>query len=406
MDLKQMWKNRALQFWADIAPHFKYVAQSGLVSLLFLLFITSTYYYFKLLRHLPESFPMEWAAVAAFVPALSISPVRIFLKKADLLFLLPLETRMKRYFRAALSYSGIFQMAIVSCVLLIVWPLYLHTAAADTADSVLYYFLLLMLLKGVNLYGSWQELHFRDNMHRWGYGAIRWIANGVVVYALFEATFYRAAIFALLVMLTYTVALRLPLSYPIHWERLIEKEQQHRSRHYVFLSWFVDVPEEVPLRYKKRAYLTLWVKRLAFNRSSTYKALYFRSFFRSDLLGIVFRLLLLGTGMMLLFPQEIVKFVIYFFFLYLAIVQFAALGRFHRYLFWLHVYPLPSSTRVKSLVYVVYRLHLGFNALLFISLLITASAPFVYPVIALCLALGLSYLYCHKVLARKWGAEE
>ncbi|HEY0828667.1 MAG TPA: ABC transporter permease [Bacilli bacterium] len=398
MEMKQMWMKRATQFWMSILPYFRYVIQSGFLIFLILGSIVFSVLYAQWLQQLPDNFQGKWIVALALIPVLAASPVRTFLKKADLVYLLPLESKMGGYTRSSLVYSFVFQSVLVCLVFFVALPLYVP---GDNIAPVLGLLFFVLLIKSVNLYGSWQEKKFSMTSSRRIYTLLRWAGTSGLILLILWFPLQQAGLILLLVLFTYVVSLQLPSRYNIRWELLVQLEQHALSRWYYFISWFVDIPER-PAQISRRPLISRLTNVVPFLQSHTYRYLYLKSFVRTELYGIVLRLTLIGMIVISAVENDVVKGFIFLLFVYFCGVQLSALKQQHRYVFWVNIYPLPLSGREPSAVSVIFRLHLVVVLLLSVPIFITMSNL----IGLLLLPAGgaiLSYLQNYGALKRKSG---
>lgn len=405
MDTGKLWKDRARFFWGEVLPYFRYVASSGLAAFLFILFIVSTHYYSNLLENLPENFPTRWIALVCLLPVLALSPIRTFFKPADIIFLLPAEHKMKPYIQKTMIVSMIIQSFFTTVIWFVVWPLY-RISMGVGGEVFLMILFVLLVMKWTNLYGYWQEQQFQDPIQRKLYTLLRWVLTALLLYLLFSFTLIKGIFITALVLLTYIISLRLPSRFMMHWDYLIGIERQQKAKYYMFLSWFVDVPE-LQNRVSARRIISGITNMLAFNQRNTFRYLYLKTLIRSDIFGIILRLIWIGAIIIYFLPQEILKVSFFIFFIYLIGVQLSALEQHHRYMFWIQVYPLGREERVNSVLYVVSRVHIIITLLLFFIVFLTMTIK-LNALYVLFLSAGLFFMYhlkLRKSLKRR-GTEE
>jgi ABC-2 type transport system permease protein len=372
MDIGKLWKERAHFFWGEVLPYFRYVASSGLAAFLIILFIVSTHYYANLLEQLPENFPVNWIALICLLPVLTLSPIRTFFKPADIIFLLPAEHRMKPYIQNTMIFSLVVQSVFTTVIWFVIWPMYRVSMGAN-GDIFFVLLFVLLVMKWTNLYGHWQEEQFQERNHRTLYTLLlRWVLTAVLLYLLFTFTLMKVVFITALVLLTYIISLRLPSKFMIHWDHLIKIEQQQRAKYYVFLSWFVDVPE-LHSRVSARRIISKISNMLAFTQQNTFRYLYLKTFIRSEIFGIILRLTFVGATIIFFLPQGVLKIGFFLFFIYLIGVQLSALEQHHRYTFWIHVYPLAKEERINSVLHVIIRIHMVIVLLLFLVVFFTMT---------------------------------
>lgn len=367
MKLSQIRTRRSQAYRREMVPYLRYVLSSGLLTFTALLFIAGIHFYASLLRDLPENFPYRWVATVVLLPFIFFNPIRTYLKQADIIYVLPAETRMDRYIFQAIKASYIIQAILLLIAWFGLWPLY-RTATAASGIEFVYVLAVLLVIKAASLFSHWLELQLKEKSLRQLYVIIRLVISTLLLYVLFTFSLLPAIAFISLVWLTYMLSLKIPNRYTIHWEALIHIEKQHRSKIYMFLSWFVDVPE-----YDNRVHTRPLLKHLLklvplkWTANNTYRFLYIRTWLRSDLFGIVIRLLLLSIVLITIIRQPYVNAAVYLFFLYIIGVQLSAISQYHRFSLWQQVYPLPAGSRIKAVQTIIFILQ-GL-AFLFLSVL-------------------------------------
>src|SRR5690554_5020410 len=124
LDTQKIRKRRSIAFWREYAPYLKYVASSGLAAFSFVGFIIFSYYYAEFLDNVPTSFPVNWVAMILLLPFMAVSPIRTYFKQADIIYLLPAETRMSPYIQRSLISSMVLQSVLILMMWFVIWPLY------------------------------------------------------------------------------------------------------------------------------------------------------------------------------------------------------------------------------------------------------------------------------------------
>ncbi|WP_027416444.1 ABC transporter permease [Aneurinibacillus terranovensis] len=395
----ELWKKRAGLFWKEALRYFRYIGNSGTLTFFGFAFIVGAYYYGQLLKWLPTDYPVEWGIAFVFSLILTISPVRTFLKEADLVFLLPVEWRMDGYFRHSLRYSFIFQAIYIVMVLLVLWPLYTHRMGPNAMP---FYALLvfLLIIKGANLLAAWQEQRLREGRHITFHVIVRFAATLSVMLVLFcRGVYMEVAVLSLIYLGGGWLYYRLLGKRYVNWEQLLTAEKASLARFYHVVNWFVDVPG-METRIHNRPLFPSFVDRLAFEQKNTYTYLYGKTFVRSDLFGMVVRLTLVAFLLIWAIPGDVGKGIIYVLFLYMTGVQLSTLRQYHRDSFWGHIYPLRERFRKEALVKIIYRVMAAQTAVLFIVLLVTGMR--IGPgLAALLIGFGISYGYSHKIFVKR-----
>jgi ABC-2 type transport system permease protein len=404
MDVGQLWRKRMGDFVKEALGYMRYVANSGTVMFLVFAFIGVAYYYSQLLEKLSRTYPVEWGIALVFSLLLTAGNVRTFLREADLVFLLPVEGRMSRYFRSSIQYTFAIHALYVFLVLLVAWPLYTHRMA-ERAEPFLLIFVFLLVLKLVNLLGKWQEMRLQERGERLAHMLIRLGANAAVVAVLFTRGFLLESVLAALVFLlvAFFYYRKLRDSY-INWEHLVHTEKRMQAKFYSFINQFVDVPH-LQHRVRRRSWAAGVADRLAFVQQNTYVYLYSKVFARSDLLPMVLRLTVIGWLIIALIGDDWGKVVAYLIVLSLTAAQLSTLRQYYRYVFWTHIYPIRPEQRIEAVVRVVFVLLLVQAGILYLAILVPFTAGW-HMLLAPVLGVLFSYGYTYRMLRKKLYASE
>ncbi|ERI11132.1 ABC transporter permease [Aneurinibacillus aneurinilyticus] len=399
MDVKQLWNQRIGAFLKEAVGYSRYIVNSGTIVFLVFAFIGASYYYSVLLEKLPRTYPVEWLIVLLFSLLLTGGKIRTFLKEADLVFLLPLEGRMGPYFRASIVYTFVFHALYVFLLLLAVWPLYTHRMG-ESAESFLPLLVYLLVIKLVNVAGRWQEQRLREQSARAAHAGGRWLANVAVLSVLFSQGFVLGNMIATLLFFVVAVFYYRTLSRQyIHWEHLVQIERRMVSRFYSFVNQFVDVPH-IENKVHRRAWISMLVDKVAFVQRNMYTYLYGKVFARSDLFSMFVRLTIVGLIVIGLIRDEWGKAIAYFIILSLTGTQLSTLRQYYRYVFWTHIYPVPSTARQDAVVRVVFVAMIVQSVILYIAVLVPFTVGW-HLVIAPVIGIGFSYVYSYRLLRRK-----
>jgi ABC-2 type transport system permease protein len=371
MDLQQLWKHRKDAFWQEVFPYFRYVGQSGFLVLLAFLIIGGAAGYAGFLDRIPENYPIRIVSLVVLTPFVIYSSIRTFLKSADIVYLLRVEPRMQEYFRRSFRYSIVPQAIFLSVAYCILWLLYVR--ADPDPKSFLLLWAVLLILKVCNSYGSWQERRMSMPFARWAYRFVRFALSILLIAVWLWQPTWKAFLFSVILILTYGIALRFPPKHKVPWDTLIALERDQRGRFMIFLNWFVDVPS-MPQKVYKRTWLNALSKKMPWQQQSAYFYLYTKTLLRSDVLGMVMRLLAIGMLIMYWLRDSSWAVLVYAFILFVLGTQLTAIRRFHRYSFWASIYPIPFRSRKQAIVKLARRVHLITAVLLWLPLVLGAGA--------------------------------
>lgn len=391
----QLWNNRLSAHLKMVARYTVYAGQSGFFLFLFVVFIASSYGYGKALEGLPETFPYALAATCWLLPFVAASPIRTLLREADLVFLLPLEAKMGAYFRRALLYSFATQSFAAVFAVSASMPLYRH-GFADKAEPYLVVLALALALKFANLLGAWTEGAIVRGGHRLLFRSARWLADAVIVYALYRYGGVTAALLMLAVFAAMGAWARSMRRVRVNWPYLRMKEAGHNTTLLLFFNWFVDV-QHLPNRVKTRKLWSRLANLVPFRRRDTYRYLYVLTLLRSELFGMVARLTLVALAILSFLNSPLLFAGVYMLFQLVTNVQLSALGRYHRHSVWAALYPVPSALRPVSAASVAFAAQLVQLILLALPML----RPSVFsPWLLLLPPLGLALAYAFRLRAK------
>ncbi len=151
MDIKTLWNLRIHEFYRKM---FRYYSIIGANVVYFFLVIGSIFiYYFNLfLKWVPSQISVEVILSLFITFFLMQTKVRTFVKRADILFLLPLEVKLKSYFIKSLVYSLTIDIIKLLSLITIFLSLFLHTV-----NMSLPIFLLIVGIVSYNILMKWTE---------------------------------------------------------------------------------------------------------------------------------------------------------------------------------------------------------------------------------------------------------
>lgn len=396
--IEKLWFSRMAAFMKEALQYGSYVARSGFTAFLFGIFILSIYFYNKILETLPVSFPYPWITTPVILLALAISPIRTFIKQPDAVFLIPAEKQMNGYFRKAWVYSWIIQAMIVMMACIAIWPLYQH-CLGDRKESLLILLLFLLLNKTLHLLSGWQEGRLVYNRRRRQIKALRWSLSLFIVYILFVHGVLLASALLLLSTLIIFYSLNRASRHTLHWDYLIKAEMRHLANHYLFYSWFIDVPQRAALP-KPRVLWSQGTRFFAFLPANTFLYLYTKTYLRSELFGILQRTTLLALIIIVSTPNVTAKIIIYGIVIFISSVQISALEQQHRYSFWLLLYPLQAEWRVSGLTKIVFST-IALQSSFLTIVLLCVHVPLLLAAFCFSLSCLLCALYSFVIYPRK-----
>lgn len=398
--MDQMWRERRGAYWNEAIRYLRLIGNSGFMFSIYVAFILTAYYYSVFLKWLPETFPtaLILALIATFL--LVRSPIRTFLKEADLVFLLPLEGKMDGYFRKSLRYSFMLQSFTIIFVLFVLSPLYFDRIDPRAGMFVLT-LIVLIAVNYWNVTSSWYEMVLREGQPRW----MSVILRTAVTFVFTLLLFHHAAIYFLVILALLMVFLSLfyyrPLldKHTLKWERLLEVEEGRLMAFYRMANLFTEVP-----RLKNRVRARRWVSsfiRPSFDKKSVFTVFYYKTFVRaSDYFGTYMRLLIVGIIVLLILPNGWGQLIVFLLILYISGMQLYTIWGHRSGGNWEMLFPIPRQTRERSFLKMVLILLLIMTA--FFGAALFASGLDVWKsALGLVLGVALSFLFAYGYLHKK-----
>jgi ABC-2 type transport system permease protein len=402
MELKALRSRRKASFWSKVLPYFPYVMQSGVAVLLLLLFIAFSAWYTSFLQDLPPGLPVRWIMLILIGPLTVYSGFRTYVQPADLIFLLPQETKMKEYLAPAYRSGIIYKLIGLYVITLTLWPLYIRSGISTQP-----LWLMLIVLLGLKLlsgYGAWQELRITTVRARAGYRLLRWCFILLMLAAWLWQPAWKSALFTVLVSVNYILSLRFPMRHAVPWENLIAAEKIGAARVMLLLGWFVDVAAEGQ-KVVRRRLLSKIGNRIPWEKKTAYRFLLIKTLIRSELLGIVIRLTLLGMVLTGWNSGSWVGAAIYLFFIFLTGTQLTTLRHVHKDSPAASYYPIPEGIRMETVLRLISQLLLGLSVLMWVPMIVVPGGDLLLTIGTL--AAGLLLVFALRAnWSRKWSKEE
>ncbi|HEX7063500.1 MAG TPA: ABC transporter permease [Bacillales bacterium] len=399
-DMDQMWRERRSDYWNEAVRYLRLIGNSGFMFSIYVAFILGAYYYSIFLDWLSPSFPaaLVFALIMTFL--LVRSPIRTFLKEADLVFLLPLEGKMEGYFRKSILYSFLLQSFTIIFVLFVLSPFYFDRIDARVGMFVLT-IIVVLAVKYWNVTASWSEMYLQSGQSRWLSILLRSVVAFVFMWLLFRhAEIYFLAVPALaMVFLGWVYFRPMVQKRTLKWERLLEVEEGRLTAFYRMANLFTEVPK-LKNRVKPRQWLSSAVE-FPFRRRSVFTAFYYKTFVRAnDFFGTYMRLLVVGIIVLLFLPQGWGQLVVFLLVLYISGMQLYTIWGHRTGGNWEALYPIPDGVREQSFLNVVLVLMLV-KTVFFGAALFASGLDVWKSVLGLVFGVVLSFLFTSVYLHRK-----
>lgn len=398
---KELWKSRFQLFIKETRRYMRLIFNDHFKFAIILLIGGGAFYYQKWLNTLPDTFPAAIVISLVIAMALTVSPVRTFIKEADLVFLLPLENKLAPYFKLSMLYSFIIQIYILLLIIAGLAPLYFHQYNVPVITFLLLIFLIIVI-KAWNILMSWRIQYFIESYIRKSDIAIRFVINATLVYFLLVRAqlIFPIIIVGIMTALLIYYDIQIKNKKTLKWELLVDLEARRMMTFYRIANMFTDVPK-LKDKVKRRGWISWITNLLPFKKESTFYFLYIKAFFRSsDYFGIYVRLFIISGALIYVIPFTYSKIAVMILFLYLTGFQILSLWRHHISKIWISLYPVSINEKRKAFLSILFWL-LTVQAvtlslfILFISGLQVAAVSIVSSMI---FNVGFVFLYCKKRL--------
>ncbi|WBL13139.1 ABC transporter permease [Sutcliffiella sp. NC1] len=297
IDIKKLFKNRVSSFYKEMTKYYTIIFMSVFYSFLILgsIFV---YYYVKFIQWIPPFLSSEWIASVITALILLQSTIRTFVREADTIFLLPMETHLSSYFLKTLIYNGILHLLKMTIVIAIMFPL-----IESNIILTVQFLLLLVGLVMINVYLVWIEQWIDSLRGRFIHKLNLLISYALIFYFLFKGNWVIALI---LLLLTYGFSFYIfPLgARRLNWEYLNKQEEKALTKNYRFINIYIDVGH-LKRSFQPRLFLTRliknWIPPQPYN---SFFYLYVLLFIRlNDYFYLYLRLTLIGTILVWVFPE-------------------------------------------------------------------------------------------------------
>lgn len=356
MNTVELWKKRFKLFVKEMRTYGKYIFNDHLKFVLIFAIGIGAYYYHAWLQTLSASFPTTWIMTIIFSFVVTNGSVQTFVKRPDIVFLLPIEEKMKSYFKMAFSYSYFVQLLLILVVGLVLAPLYNH----QYKEAMSTYVILLVLLAIVacwNLLIVWEQTYRLDERVRIMDYVIRFGLSFAFTFSLLSKMSVIYTVVIVFGMGVYVFSLyRRKGKQGYNWEYLIDDEEKKMLLLYRIANLFTDVPQ-LKERVKRRKWLDIIAKTASFSKQNTYSFLYIRTFLRSgSYFGMFVRQLILGNVIVYYVPFLYARIFISLLFIYIIAYQLLSLAKHYHITLWVNLYPIAAIVQRRAFLTLLMRL--------------------------------------------------
>lgn len=398
-NVDQLWQARFSQYLKDTRRYLRYMFNDHLVIVMIFLLSGLALAYQNWLEVVPPDFP--YALVMGTILALLMTrgSIHTFLKDPDLVFLLPLEEKLKPYIKKSFLYSIVLESYFLLLVFGVSVPLFftLTDATLQTLISVL---LLLLGMKSWNLWMTWLINFYTDKKVRLVDWWVRLALNFGLLYLVFsEASllFIGVVVVIMLLLLAYFHNATKKMNWK--WDLLIENETKRMQLFYRVANLFVDVPG-LKDKVTRRKWLDVFLSLTPYAKDKAFNYLYLRTFLRSgDYFGLYLRLLIIGAVLLVTLPAGYATYLVPVLVLYLTGFQLIPMWRHHYNKLWLSIYPVQEKHRILAFTNMITVILISQTIVL--AALLVFVATWMEVVVVLVGGIIFAFLYVQGVVKRK-----
>lgn len=287
MVIKTLWGVRCQAFYRKM---FRYYSIIGANVVYFFVIIGSIFiYYFHLfLQWIPPQISIELILSLFSTLILMQTKIRTFIKRADIIFLLPLEWKLKPYVIKSLVYSFSIQFVKVLSLITVLFSLLLHESNITFSRFILIAGIVCcsVLMKWTE---QWLENYVQLALHR--------LIKLLSIYLMFYFLFNHDLVFEFVLMgLNFVyIIFQIGRKRNLNWQWLIVEEENALLGNYKFINIFMDVPN-FKHSFRKRRLLTMFLNRcIPYRQSSSLIYLYLHLFVRyNDYFYLYLQLTVIG----------------------------------------------------------------------------------------------------------------
>ncbi|MBM7647607.1 ABC-2 type transport system permease protein [Bacillus ectoiniformans] len=348
--IQELWKQRLDTYYNELRKYLKYMLNDHLLFVLVFGMGAGLYYYSDWVKTLDPAFPAPLIMAAVLGAVLAWSPVYTFLKRADTVFLLPLEGKMKGYFQNAILTSFISQSYVLILLLAVFMPMYVQVKGGGFQS----FFLWLLILAGLKLWNlsvRFLLLKLQERQSHYIDMGVRFALNTLLLYFIVSGASDIFALIVAAVMMLYFVYFNKAVQHKSYkWETLVDLEEKRMAAFYRLANMFTDVPH-LRGEVKRRQWMDALIGKMTFDQTHSFSYLLKRTFVRmNEYFGLFVRLTVIAGLIIYFSDQPILQVIIALLFIYLTGFQLMPMIRRHQTKIWLKLYPLPAEQKRAALL--------------------------------------------------------
>lgn len=303
-NLHDVWSKRLHSYTVEVQNYFKYIFTGHIAVVLLFAIGAAGYAYSDWVQNVPEDFPVAWILAGIFGVLLAYSPPSTLLREADMVYFLPLESKLDQFLKPARRWSFLSQLYLPVVAIIVSLPMVNAIYGLETS-YLIGFPLLVLIIKWWNIQTEFSFRKAFSGQNSWLDRFIRFVLAAAFTYFYVDnlALFAALVLFAMIVYGKWIQNRSIGLPFP--YEHFVQLEENRMLRFYQFANYFTDVPQ-IKGKIKQRGWLNWVYKAIGKEPKDAHYYLVWRTFIRSDELFYLWvRLTLLTIAGALLIPFTI-----------------------------------------------------------------------------------------------------
>lgn len=344
--MDQIWSKRFNTFINERIFILRRLA-NGFAFVPVLMILLGLYYYPIFLDWLPESFPVSLILSIILAWLTTRGGFRSFLQEADVVYITPMENKMSPYFKKCFTYNVIMHSIKLLSALVIISPLYFNRISYSVTNFMIFV-VLMIVLKMFHVKVLWKVLNTQGQYIT----LLHMVVNFIFIYGLLTKNWI---ILTVGIILSGLIGWIQQKNHQINWLRLIEQDQQLDARFIRWVGIFVEQPGQFAKIMHRRnlQFLTKWIKKTP---EYAYHFLYLKIFIRTENLGMLLRILVIGFILLWLISNYYVRIIIYTVILMIVGLQLSSFWSVFKNHYWAYLYPISLKDRETAFLKISLRI--------------------------------------------------
>ncbi|PKH08882.1 ABC transporter permease [Planomicrobium sp. MB-3u-38] len=303
-NLHDVWSKRLGSYTVEVQNYFKYIFTGHIAVVLLFAIGAAGYAYSDWVQNVPENFPGALLLAVIFGVLLAYSPPSTLLKEADMVYFLPLESKLDEFLKPAIKWSFLSQLYLPVIAFIVSLPMVNALYGLETS-YLIGFPILLLIIKWWNVQTEFSFRKAFAGQKSWLDRLCRFVLAFAFTYFYVDNLVLVAALLLFAMILYGKWVQNRAAGLPFPYEHFVRLEENRMLRFYQFANYFTDVPQ-IKGKIKQRSWLN-WIYRfIGKNPEDAHYYLVWRTFIRSDELFYLWvRLTLLTIAGVLLIPFTI-----------------------------------------------------------------------------------------------------